>query len=291
MSDAERLRSDLCRALGLDPARVTLTRIAGGDSHEAACLESGDRRWFVKWNAASRRGLFEAELEALTTLAVDGGPVLPKGIHAGSNGASAWLITEWLALVPRGDAAEFGRRLARLHRCTQLRFGWHRDNHLGASLQDNRPEDSWPRFWWTRRLAPQLDRAMACGLATDVAPEMLAAASDRLLNHAPSPALVHGDLWGGNHAYLPDGSPVIFDPAPYFGDRETDLAMMRLFGGFDPAVYTAYEETWPLPRNAEGRCTLYQLYHLLNHFNLFGAGWDGRVRASIRAVLHAAGQS
>ncbi len=288
MPDAQDLHADLCRSLDIDPAQARITRIGGGDSHPAARLDSGDQRWFIKWNVAERREQFDAEHDALARLAVDGGPLVPAAHGTGSNGAQAWLITEWLDLQPSGDAADFGQRLATLHRQTQDHFGWHAVNFLGASPQNNRLADSWAEFWWSERLAPQFEWASASGLSLNVGLHTIRDASDQLLNHEPRPALVHGDLWGGNHAYLPDGSPVIFDPAPYFGDRETDLAMMRLFGGFHPAVFDAYEKAWPLPPGFEGRLPLYQLYHLLNHYNLFGPGWESRVQHALRAVLQTA---
>ncbi|MEE4173433.1 MAG: fructosamine kinase family protein [Xanthomonadales bacterium] len=288
MSVSDDLLTDLCLALDVEPGSASLTPVGGGDSHRAARLESDGRRWFVKWNTAACRPFFETEMNALTALAVAGGPVVPRAVTAGGSEEHAWLVTEWLAFARDGDAADFGRRLARLHRQSHRRFGWHENNFLGGSPQDNRPGTSWPEFWWSRRLAPQLDRARVAGLDPGIALPELEAASARLLGHAPAPSLVHGDLWGGNHGYLADGSPVIFDPAPYFGDRETDLAMMELFGGFDRAVFQAYETTWPLPAGADDRRTLYQLYHLLNHFNLFGPGWASRVERSIRSVLRAA---
>jgi fructosamine-3-kinase len=178
-----------------------------------------------------------------------------------------------------------------MHRCTQPWFGWREANYLGASRQDNRPTESWPDFWWSRRLEPQLERALGAGLTLTADLATIRDASDRLLGHAPCPALVHGDLWGGNHAYLPNGRPAIFDPAPYFGDRETDLAMMRLFSGFHPAVFEAYAEAWPLPPGFEDRLALYQSYHLLNHYNLFGAGWGSQVARALDTVLRTAGRA
>lgn len=130
--------------------------------------------------------------------------------------------------------------------------------------------------------------ALGAGHAIARFVEPLAAATRALLDHDPAPALLHGDLWSGNHGYLEDGQPVIFDPASSYGDRETDLAMMRLFGGFSPVVFQAYEAAWPLPRGHERRQPMYQLYHLLNHLNLFGSGWLGRVEAACAQVSSAA---
>ncbi|HEY9201212.1 MAG TPA: fructosamine kinase family protein, partial [Gammaproteobacteria bacterium] len=104
-------------------------------------------------------------------------------------------------------------------------------------------------------------------------------------DYQPQPSMLHGDLWGGNAAALADGTPVIFDPAFYYGDRETDIAMTTLFGGFSPAFYDAYNESWPLDAGYPSRKHLYNLYHLLNHLNLFGSGYLGQAIASAERVL------
>src|SRR6185503_6794480 len=173
-----------------------------------------------------------------------------------------FILLESLEFRRDGDWGALGRMLARLHRETGPRFGWHRDNWIGRSPQANGWMDDWNEFWWSRRLAPQLARA---GLRT-------AFLKDALKDHRPAPSLLHGDLWSGNAGFIDDG-PVVFDPAVYYGDRETDLAMTELFGGFAPEFYAAYEDELPLDEGYAWRKHLYNLYHLLNHLNLFGGAY------------------
>jgi protein-ribulosamine 3-kinase len=170
-----------------------------------------------------------------------------------------------------GDYAALGRMLAALHRQTGPRFGWHRDNYIGLSPQLNGWCDDWSEFWRERRLGPQAARA---GVRINM---------DRIELHQPQPSLLHGDLWSGNAGFTPEG-PVVYDPAVYYGDREADLAMTELFGGFPRAFYDAYNEVLPLAEGYERRKHVYNLYHLLNHLNLFGAGYLGQVKSTLRLL-------
>ena len=165
-----------------------------------------------------------------------------------------------------------GRMLAKLHRVTGPRFGWHRDNWIGLSPQQNGWCDDWAEFFWERRIRPQAERA---GLQVS--------RGGLLENHKPQPSLLHGDLWSGNAGFTAEG-PVIFDPAVYYGDREADLAMTELFGGFPREFYDAYRKEWPVDDGYEKRKPLYNLYHLLNHLNLFGGGYLGQVKETLRLL-------
>jgi fructosamine-3-kinase len=173
------------------------------------------------------------------------------------------------------DGAQAGRVLACLHRCTATDFGWHRENTIGSTPQHNTRARDWVAFWRERRLGFQLDLAARNGYGRALldSGERLMSVLDGLIGHRPVASLLHGDLWGGNIGASRDGEPVIFDPAVYFGDRETDLAMTELFGGFGSDFYAAYREAWPLPPEYATRKTLYNLYHVLNHLNLFGGGY------------------
>ena len=171
--------------------------------------------------------------------------------------------------------------LASVHRHQADRFGWQRDNYIGSTPQQNGWRESWIAFWRERRLEPQIALARANGYRIEVPPVW------RLLEgHEPAPSLLHGDLWSGNAAFLPDGAPVLFDPAVYYGDREADLAMTELFGGFPREFYSSYRKIYPLDAGYEKRKHLYNLYHLLNHLNLFGSGYLGQVERTL-GLLHA----
>ncbi|HTY03217.1 MAG TPA: fructosamine kinase family protein, partial [Rhodocyclaceae bacterium] len=192
-----------------------------------------------------------------------------------------------LSGLDRASAARLGRELADLHRHVGDRFGFDTDNFIGDSPQQNGWEREWPRFFAERRLKPQLARARERGMERRLA-EAGESLAERLsaffLDYHPLPSLLHGDLWGGNVSALPDGTPVIFDPAVYHGDREADIAMSELFGGFPESFYAAYRAAWPLDAGFEVRKTLYNLYHVLNHYNLFGAGYLGQARRMIEKL-------
>jgi fructosamine-3-kinase len=181
-------------------------------------------------------------------------------------------------LKSNGDWAALARMLAKLHRATGPRFGWHRDNWIGATPQINGWRDDWARFFLECRIEPQLALARKNGYSIEFS-------SNLLKNHQPQPSLLHGDLWSGNAGFIEEG-PVIFDPAVYYGDREADLAMTELFGGFPARFYDAYNEVFPLPAGYETRKHFYNLYHLLNHLNIFGAGYLAQVRRTL-GLLHA----
>jgi len=168
------------------------------------------------------------------------------------------------------------------------RFGWVRDNTIGSTPQTNAWADDWAEFWVSRRLGPQLELAACNGHTGRLQREgerLLARVPDLLRGHRPQPSLLHGDLWGGNAAVDAAGAPFVFDPAVYHGDRETDLAMTELFGGFDPAFRAAYRDTWPLADGYETRRHLYNLYHVLNHLNLFGGAYLGQAEATIGRLI------
>ncbi len=250
--------------------------VGGGCIHRTYRATDGGHSWFVKANHASRADLFAAEADGLRALAR--GPLrVPQVICSGEADRQSYLVLEWLDLgagAPR-DYAKLGEQLAHLHALTGPQHGWQRDNYIGSTPQSNAMEVSWPRFFGHARLAPQLALARTNGHTA------LCAKGDALLEnlprlfggHAPRPSLLHGDLWGGNAGFLDNGTPVIFDPAVYYGDRETDVAMTELFGGFPEDFYAAYRAHSPLDSGYRVRKTLYNLYHVLNHANLFGGGY------------------
>ncbi len=280
------------RALGGEASHARWSPAGGSALNEIRRLDLGAKRYFVKLGPAASLDMFDAEAAALRELASANAVRIPAVHAVGTDGSAAWLVLEWLDLEPHGRGAALGRALAALHRVTMPRFGWHRDNTIGTTPQPNTWMDDWASFFRERRLAPQLALAARHGHA-EVAREgerLLSCVPALLGGHSPLASLLHGDLWSGNAARLATGEPVIFDPATYYGDREADLAMTELFGGFDPDFYAAYRESWPVSAGYATRRTLYNLYHVLNHLNLFGGGYAGQARQMMaRLVAEAEG--
>ena len=269
-------------------AAVEPRPVAGGDINAAWRLKTSGGDLFIKTSRATAFDMFSAEAEGLAELEKANAVRVPAVVAFGVTEADAWIALEWLEFSRAGGDVEemLGQRLAALHRALASRHGWHRDNTIGLTPQPNNYSDNWVEFFRTHRLLHQLELAEQGGHGGELQREGIQLASnlERLFDgYDPSPSLLHGDLWGGNWSAV-HGEPVIFDPAVYFGDRETDLAMTRLFGGFGSRFYHAYDESWPLEDGNRERCMLYQLYHVLNHLNLFGSGYLGRSMQLIRAL-------
>lgn len=236
------------------------------------------REHFAKVVALDEEPRLQAEREGLDALRAAGAVRVPQVLEAGRDDDRAWLLLEWMELVPLAGAAaaSLGTGLAALHRIERERFGWERDNYIGGSAQANGWSDDWLAFWQDRRLMAQLRLA-----ARNRLPSRLMDRGERLAadcgaffrNYAPAKSLLHGDLWGGNAGALAGGAPVIFDPAVYVGDREADVAMTTLFGGFPADFHSAYSAAWPLDDGFRVRRDFYNLYHVLNHANLFAGGY------------------
>lgn len=249
-----------------------------------------DASHFAKTGPVADYARFAAEVEGLAALRATRAVRVPEVVDCGHDDQRAWLVLERLDLLSldRAGGAALGRALAQLHRTTGKDFGWAKDNFIGLAPQENAPSDAWPLFFAHRRLLPQLRRARQNGMERAYV-EKGEHLADRLaaffVDGHPAPSLLHGDLWSGNAGRLPDGTPVIFDPAVYYGDREADVAMAELFGGFPESFYAAYREAWPLGEGFETRKTLYNLYHILNHFNLFGSGYLGQAKRMIDRLM------
>lgn len=276
------------RARGTRFRPVRVEAVHGGDISRAYRLDDGATRYFAKTQPAARLAWFEAEADGLAELAAAGAVRVPAVVGHGVAAGLAYLVLEYLHLQPHGDAAALGRQLARQHQTSAAAFGGARDNWIGATPQPNGWHADWIDFWRERRLGPQLTLAAENGyggaLQRDGA-ALLAGLGAFFDGYAPAPSLLHGDLWGGNHGFLADATPVLFDPAVYFGDRECDLAMSELFGGYAPAFYAAYREAWPLDPGYGVRRTLYNLYHVLNHANLFGGGYAAQAARMAAQLL------
>lgn len=277
----------ISRASG-EKFRIADTRAVGGGCINSAYRLSGlGRSYFVKVNDAHRHEMFAAEYAGLQELQQAAAIRVPRPVALGNSGGMAWLVLEDLEMGHGGDSRTAGERLALLHRRQAPQFGWSRDNTIGSTLQVNRQRKDWIDFWRDQRLGFQLQLAASNGFGRRLQRqgERLLDSFHLLIDHDPQPSLLHGDLWGGNIAYLGDGEPVIFDPAVYYGDREADIAMSELFGGFGADFYAAYNDHWPLSPGYAVRKTLYNLYHILNHANMFGGGYAGQAQTMIEQLL------
>lgn len=283
-------RAALAQLLG---SQVSSARpLAGGDINEAHELRLADgRRVFAKSNARAPAEMFPLEAQGLAWLGAARALRVPEvlGVVPPSEGTPALLVLELIDAGPRARDfdEQLGRGLARLHQSGAGQFGLEHDNFIGSLPQPNAPVPSWAEFYGERRLRPLFERACARGILDGglarSAEQLLGRLQERVGPLEP-PARLHGDLWAGNVHVGSDGAPVLIDPAVYGGHREVDLAMMRLFGGFGPRVFAAYEEVWPLSPGARERVPLYQLYPLLVHLELFGTGYLGQVRSCLASL-------
>ena len=290
-----RMNSELRRELTAEDGPLAgavitdVSPVAGGCIHQAwkLCLRDG-QVFFAKSGGSSALPLFEVEAEALEALHAQADAsflVVPQPIALAALPHGAVLLLPWLD-CGGSDQTALGRGLALLHQSSMAsspaRFGWHRDGFIGAGPQPGGWHDEWGSAFVELRLRPQLE--ILDGLEQDSTDlnALLLRLADNLNKHQPRPALVHGDLWGGNAASLSDGRGSIFDPASWWADREVDLAMTRLFGGFGEAFRSGYREVLPDAPGSDCRVEIYNLYHLINHANLFGGSYLSQCRASLR---------
>jgi protein-ribulosamine 3-kinase len=264
--------------------------VGGGCINESHVIRGRGRAYFVKLNAPTRAEMFAAEAAGLDEIGKTKTVRVPQPVCHGAGPAASWIVLEHLELKPAtaGSLRDLGSRLARMHRASFGHHGWKRDNTIGSTPQVNTPSRDWLVFWRERRLGFQLRLAVSKGNGGK-----LIANGERLMErlaaffpgYDPVPSLLHGDLWSGNAAAAASGEPVIFDPAVYYGDREADLAMTELFGGFPSAFYEAYRAEYPLDAGYAMRKQLYNLYHVLNHLNLFGGGYRAQAERMIGELL------
>jgi fructosamine-3-kinase len=284
-------------AATLGDAIAAAESLGTGHGVSRARVTTRDGRFLIKWSAESAAPAgwpspLDAEARGLRLLADADALRVPAVIAsvASEHGSPHLLISEWIESSSRAsrDAAveALGAGLAALHRRIGPQYGLDHHNFCGATPQRNTPHDSWLAFWRDERLGFQADLAARRGLLPPERRRRL----DRLMSRLDHwiddsqarPSLTHGDLWGGNWLVDERGAPVLIDPAACYADRESELAMCALFGGFPEAFWRSYSDSWPLAPGAADRRPLYQLYHLLNHLNLFGEGYGGQVDAILR---------
>ncbi len=285
MITRERIQAALAARHDLPPEQCRAEPLGGGATGATFRVELNGRPGFLKWLPDG--DALDAEADGLAALAA--AIRVPDVLDHGPLAGGTALLLEWLPLASPGEQhwPALGEALAALHSVRAERFGHHRDNWIGANPQRNTPDTDWPRFFVEQRLMPQLRWARDRGLDAAVAERV-----ERVMARVPAwlgglairPALVHGDLWQGNVGALPGGRPVVFDPAVYYGHGEVDLAMLSLFGAVPDSLYRAYGIN-PRDPDFQHRARLYNLYHLLNHFNLFGGGYAGAVSDTAAGLL------
>ena len=258
---------------------------------ELNCPTGGRQRCFVKLNDIAFADQFAAEAEGLKALRQPGVIRVPRFICSGIASGQAFLVLEHIEMrnpMSRRSEELLGGQLADLHKtfASDRLFGWTHDNAIVATPQVNTPSTDWAQFFTELRLRFQFELAERKGFSFRQSDDLLNRRVPEILNgHRPEPSLLHGDLWGGNVGYDSDDQPVIFDPAVYFGDREVDIAFTHMFGGFAPGFYRSYEDAWPLPSGHALRAEVYNLYHILNHLNLFGGGYHAQAEAAMTRIL------
>lgn len=281
------IAQEITRTTGRPFAIQDRRSISGGSINQAFRITDGDRDYFLKLNQAAQYAMFEAEALGLREMAETQTIRVPKPICWGTAERSCYIVMEYLPLgnSSRDSWYQMGQDLAAMHRVTSDRgFGWQRNNTIGDTPQKNPWTLDWVEFFVEHRLRYQFQLADRRGTFRRHE-ELLAAVPSLLAGHTPEPSLVHGDLWSGNASVTADGTPVILDPATYYGDREVDIAMSELFGRFPQPFYDGYDAAYALESGYETRKILYNLYHILNHFNLFGGGYGSQAQRMIDHLL------
>jgi protein-ribulosamine 3-kinase len=286
--DWSQLVATLAARLGRPLTDIQITPLAGGDINQAVRLDCGAERFFVKFNEARREAMLVAERAGLEAIQRSATIRVPAVHLIASDGKYSYIVMEYIDLDGPIDPDRLAQALAAMHGCMHQRFGFEADNAIGGTAQVNSWTTDWVEFWRKHRLGFQLRLAQRNGLDKQLIDDGLRLASNLaplFASYQPRPSLLHGDLWSGNYSADSSGNPVIYDPACYYGDHEVDLAMMELFGNPGARFFDAYREHVPFDGGYSARRDLYNLYHLLNHANLFGGAYVTQAQQVTRRLL------
>ena len=288
MMNWQSLGASLARQLQQPMGDIHAVPIHGGDINQAFRLECGERRFFVKVNRSELLPMFVAEKAGLDAIRDSDTIRVPEVFLTGCEGDLAYIVLEYIEFGGRPDADRFAAALASMHRCFHEQFGFDCDNTIGSTPQHNAFNADWIDFWRRQRLEFQLELARKNGTGArliDAGSRLADSLGKFFESYRPRPSLLHGDLWSGNQSADADGNPVIYDPACYYGDHEADLAMMELFGHPGARFFSSYAEHFPIDAGYPERRELYNLYHVLNHANLFGGGYAAQAERMIERLL------
>jgi protein-ribulosamine 3-kinase len=290
MMDWQLLGAALATHLQLPLRKIQAQPLSGGDISQAYRLELGRHRFFVKLNRVENLPMFVSEQAGLDVIRASGTIRVPEVFMTGQESGQAFIIMEHLELCGRAEPERLAAALAAMHGVFHERFGFHCDNNIGSTPQINQFCDDWIEFWRRYRLGFQLElaaRGDGNARLIDTGQRLLGNLECFFDGHQPRPSLLHGDLWSGNQAADATGNPIIYDPACYFGDHEAELAMLELFASPGERFFTAYTERLPIDAGYARRRELYNLYHILNHANLFGGGYWSQAQRMIDSLLTA----
>jgi len=278
----------LCDRIGETRLELQATSLSGGDISQAFRLVSDRHRFFAKCNRIELLPMFEAEQTGLDAMRRSRTIRVPEVFATGVEGDSAFIVMEYIDMSGPADSDRLAIQIAGMHGCYHRQFGFDCDNTIGSTAQPNPFSDSWVEFWQRQRLGFQLSLGAERGFEAallDAGARLNENIGKFFEDYQPEPSLLHGDLWSGNRGFDGQGNPVIFDPACYYGDHEVDLAMMELFGNPGERFFSVYNEIFPIDDAYPLRRDLYNLYHLLNHANLFGGGYAGQALRVIKRLL------
>jgi len=281
----------LAKTLGRTLQFTHKTALSGGCINQAwKVTDEKNKQWFIKTNTPNLADMFSAEADGLDEIRKSNSITSPKAIAYGHTSDCSYLILEYIDLQTQTNQRLLGEQLANMHQFLNPKkeFGWKRNNTIGSTKQSNKPHKDWASFWGNERLLYQLKLAQKNGYSNTAYDNGLKLSEDLSVfftDYQPKSSLLHGDLWGGNCGSDLQSNPVIYDPAVYFGDREADIAMTELFGGFSTDFYDAYNAHYLLDSGYKVRKNLYNLYHILNHFNIFGGGYASQADNMTKQLL------
>ncbi len=272
----------------LDSEIVDSQSLSGGCISNAYKIKTGvGEIYFLKYNSSVNNDMFMKEAHGLQELNKAGVIKIPDVICYDED----YILLEQIeaGIKQKNFSEDFGRKFALLHNFTSEFYGFYEDNYIGSNPQINisqgNEKQDWTKFYFNKRILFQLYLAEETGNSTSELRKAIAVLENKMdeivVDNGENPSLLHGDLWSGNYLINKKGFACLIDPAVYYGNREADLAMTKLFGGFDSKFYEAYNEAFPLPEGHEYRENIYKLYHVLNHLNLFGGGYYSQAMSLI----------
>ncbi len=290
LEECQQIESILLKSIKYDCRILNHAAVSGGDINQTYKLSTSAGSFFLKKNSAKAfPGMFEAEGFGLSQLRAQSFFTIPDVVQNFELSNSTYLLMKFLETgSPKPDFWEdFGHKLAMMHQRTQGEFGLDQSNYIGSLQQKNDESSNWEDFFIEMRLEPLIkmavDERLISKMDLPLFNKLFALLQDFFPKEAP--AFLHGDLWNGNFSIGADGYACLFDPAVYFGHREMDLGMTRLFGGFDTSMYESYHHAYPLESGWERRLQIANVYPLLVHLNLFGISYYSQVRSAIQNFI------